>query len=156
MKLNVLSALLMSAGVSAFAMSCDERAKNRTDTVEPYGERPVTPTPEQRAEAADEAREANKDIKVDQADSKMDLTKRVSEIEKEWNTVQAKAEARTDLTPDYRTLSQDIENQLKNAKAQIEQIDQGINPQNDEVEKQLDQSLDDLEKRIDQAEDHLG
>jgi hypothetical protein len=88
----------------------------------------------------------------------MDLTQKVSELEKEWNELEAKFEQRADLRNEYQTLSRDIEAKLQETKAQIEQIDKGAPgaPGAPEATReQLERSLDDLEKRIDAAEDRL-
>jgi len=150
MKLKVLSALLMGASMSAFVISCDEYREKRADEVE-HVERPVTtPPPATTPEDVEERAEAKADVK-------MDLTNRVSELENEWNQLEAKFEARSDLRTEYETLSKDIKLQLQNAKAQIEQIAPNAPaPATDETKRQLDIKLDELEKRIDQAEERLG
>lgn len=151
MKLKVLSALLMGASMSAFVISCDEYREKRAEKVE-HVERPVTTTPPvaRSPEAVEERIE-------DRGDVKMDLTNRVSELENEWNQLEAKFEARSDLRTEYETLSKDIKQVLQNAKAQIEQIQPNAPaPTTDETKRQLDIKLDELEKRIDQAEERLG
>ena len=149
MNLKVLSAVLMSASLSAFVISCDEYGKKRTETVEP-----ATPAPQERAEAKEEAAETRKDIKEEAADNEMDLTQKVSELEKEWNEVEAKLKQRADLRDEYQTLSRDIETKIQNMKTQIDQMEKSGAP--DTQREQLEQGLEDLEKQIDAAEERLG
>lgn len=171
MKLKVLSALLMSASMSAFVIACDEYGqKKRAETVEPA----EPATPQERAETKEGVKEETgkgvgegmpeakqPEAKQETAetapgDVKMDLTNRVGELEKEWNALGAKFEQRADLRSEYQTLSRDIESKIQEMKAQIDEIDKGGVTTPEAKKEDLKKSLDDLEKKIDAAEERLG